>query len=125
MPKFVHIRRVDAAGLLLPHGGLTIAYSLMQISNDFDIVFNVAACSMKDLFCHATGREVAAERLKRDGPLDILPGDAHPRAQAIVDWIADNYYEAPITITQQMLSPRKNKVGEVPRWRWESTFSYA
>ena len=127
MPKFVHIRKIDEFGTLLPTGGLTVAYSLVPWvgDNEYDIVFNVAMCSVKDLYCHKTGREVAVERLNKTGPLDVVPGNEHPRAQMIVDWLAANYDpRGVITITRNNVSPRRKfKDGSMcPRYRWVSTF---
>lgn len=128
MPKFVHIRRVDGDGILLPKGGMTIAYSLVPWSDTstYDVVFNVSVCSNKDLYDHSVGRMVSSQRLKDDGPIEVISGSEHPRAANLVSWIADNYYKNyVITILQRPLSPRKTKHGEVPRWRWESTFEPA
>ena len=104
-------------GDLLPTGGMTIAYTLI---GDKDMGFQVSLCSEKDLFCYATGREVAAARMMFDGPIDVIDATKHPRAQTLVDWIANNYFNGQIAIVK---CPR---TGTLPngamRYRWLSTF---
>lgn len=119
--KFVHIRRVSESGHLLPTGGMTIAYSLIKYDNndDVDVVFNVSLCSESDLFCYETGRNVAAERMRLEGTLDVLPGNDHPRAQCLIDWISDNYFSNGFILIKEKENPTKG------RYRWVSTFYVA
>lgn len=119
--KFVHIRRVSESGHLLPTGGMTVAYSLIEYADgsEGDMVFNVSLCSEADLFCYETGRKVAAERMRKDGTLDVIPANQHPRGQYLVDWIADNYFANGFILIKEKANPEKG------RYRWVSTFYVA
>ena len=90
MVKFIHIRECDEDGELLQFGGATIAYTINETLKS--IFLNVSKCSVNDHFSRKIGREVAQERLKNDGPLEILDL-LHPVSQTIKWWFihSNNY----------------------------------
>ena len=84
MVKYIHIRELDESFNLSPFGGLTLAYSVSQELGS--IFLNWAKCHPDDHFCYKSGRELAAKRLKEDGPYDILETE-HPITKFLLDWV--------------------------------------
>lgn len=80
MIKFVHVRYRDPeTKAIMSHGGVTFAYT----HTDTDIFFQVAFCRVPgiteagnldpgDMFSRAMGRRIAANRLRTEGPFDVL-----------------------------------------------------
>lgn len=101
-------------------GGMTVAYNVVDYGpkdpGGADVVFNVALCSNKDLFCYQTGRKTAMKRMKAEGTVEVLPGDEHPRSKVIVDWIANNFFPDRLIVVKEKANPTKG------RYRWVSTF---
>lgn len=60
--KFVHIRRRDKEGKLLPNGGFTVAYEVVD-NEQMKIKFAVAKCSKLDTYNRKRGAAIAAGRL--------------------------------------------------------------
>ena len=81
MIKILHIRECDEEGNLLNKGGCTIAYTCTKQ----DILLNASFCHPKDQFCKKIGREVAIQRLRDEGPLDIVELN-HPISEAVRLW---------------------------------------
>lgn len=111
---------VDEVGNLLPHGGLTVAYTL----STKDIMLQTAACRpdtgaihpetgepLRDMFCYRVGRMIAAGRLKSPKWEPIILERKDPVKQTIIDYVSMNTYVGPIEI----------KWNETHK-RWESTF---
>jgi len=84
--KFIHIRECDEDGNILNNGGCTIAYSATKK----EIFLNLALCHPRDQFCRKTGREVAAEKLHQEGPLDFIELN-HPISEAVRLWFMQYY----------------------------------
>ena len=86
--RYLHVRAIDEEGVLLPHGGVTVAYTITDIANFSYIYLQIVKCRPTELFCYKTGRERAKELLEKEGPFEVLELE-HPISNAIVDWIAN------------------------------------
>ncbi len=97
MVRFLHIRREKDAeadfGGISNRGGATIAYTEL----DGCLCLAPAWCSAEDNFSREIGRKIASERLKMDGPWDIIEA-THPRTGAIVEWAKTNLYDTAVNI---------------------------
>lgn len=59
--KYIHCRNVDGDGSVMPHGGLTIAYTLNPA---FKVVgWAAAKCNIKDTYNKHVGRAKSAGRM--------------------------------------------------------------
>ena len=103
MVRYLHIRRdgeyhLDGCrfdvGTVANRGGATIAYTEL----DGCLCLAPAWCSDSDNFDRSVGRKIAAERLKTDGPWDIIEAE-HPRTAAVVKWAELNLYDSPVKIS--------------------------
>lgn len=104
MVRFIHIRECDEDGEIVSTGGCTIAYTP---SEEMGWIFlNMSQCSVNDQFSRKIGREVAVERLKKDGPLDVIELH-HPISEAVRWWFIQQYNAC-------LIKDHKN--------RWCSTF---
>ena len=86
--RFLHIRECDEEGELLQTGGLTIVYTVSYEMKE--IFLNIAKCSVNDQFSRKIGREVAEERLKKDGPLEMLEL-FHPISETLRWWFVRSW----------------------------------
>ena len=60
--KYIHVRKIDNNGVILPNGGLTIAYVL---NDQFKVVgYAAARCHSKDHYNKQIGRAKASGRLR-------------------------------------------------------------
>ena len=84
--KYLHIREVDEEGNLCAGGGLTIAYTISDVEGMQQIFLNWVKCHPDDHFEYRIGRELAAAKLKDEGPFEILDLE-HPISNSIVDWV--------------------------------------
>lgn len=106
MIKYLHIRRINPeTNQIEPFGGATLAYTCTET----DIMVQVALCHDNDTFCRQTGRQVAAGRLRKHGPREIIP-IKHPKSEALIEWFATAMFTTPISIA-------RDKDG-----RWVTTF---
>lgn len=102
--KFIHIRECDELSEISHTGGCTLAYTP---SPEMGYIFlNMSQCSVNDRFSRKTGRELAAKRLKDDGPLDIIEF-THPNSEAVRWWFM-KYFNCCLI--------------KDPKGRWCSTF---
>ena len=86
--KFIHVRQVDEEGTIMAGGGLTIAWTA---NKDLDHIFvHFSQCSLRDQFSRKIGRELAAQRLKEAGPIELIPYN-HPVSEAIRQWIQEYF----------------------------------
>ena len=69
--KFVHIRRRDKDGKLLPNGGFTVAYEVVDAEQTM-VKFSVAKCSKLDTYNRKRGAKIAAGRLASDRHAPML-----------------------------------------------------
>lgn len=92
MTKYLHLRFPENAGIS-NRGGATLAY--IELDGFFPL--NVAWCSFSDNFSRKIGRTVASNRLKAEGPLDVIEA-VHPRTKALIDWAALHLYDEPVKI---------------------------
>ena len=95
--KYLHIRygTLDPLGSGVEvdnKGGATIAYTEL----DGFICLAPAWCSIEDNFSREVGRTIAADRLRKDGPWEILEGV--PPTDRIIDWCCDNLFSKPVYI---------------------------
>lgn len=65
--KYIHLRRYDPEGNLLPKGGATIAYVLIHAL----LQYKIARCNYKDVFSRKIGRAIASGRMLK-GDYDSL-----------------------------------------------------
>ena len=91
MVKYLHVRAIDEEGCVLPHGGVSVAYT----TTPKDIVLQVALCHDNDLFCYRVGREIAKGRLQSKKCEATVIELKHPITQCICDWLAFEYFEVP------------------------------
>lgn len=103
---FLHLRRRDAHGNILPHGGATIAYKVSHETIDevadssdpntaiYFLDIGIAKCraspSSSDMFCKRIGRDIATARL-----LDCVEGYTyivHPTKQQVIKAVKEHYY---------------------------------
>lgn len=123
--KFLHIRELEslvsgeALDAIKPHGGVTVAYSVVDTPGISGICFNLAKCHPDDRFCYETGRQHASKKLSEEGPLEVLPLE-HPISHTIIDYIANQWW------------PSRRKYGGYAidvwpddKFRWMSTFTPA
>lgn len=107
--KFLHIRPVEwfqpdetqpGDFVICNRGGVTIAYGPVGPG---EYVVSPAWCNAQDNFNRATGRKVAMERLRSEGPFDIVILDEHEAdlTRAIIDWAEVSLFDEPINIWQQ------------------------
>lgn len=71
--KYIHLRRYDPEGNLLPKGGATIAY-IIDYDNSADcrkLDYKIARCNYKDVFSRKIGRAIASGRMLK-GDYDSL-----------------------------------------------------
>ena len=100
--KFVHVRLWDnERKSISPHGGWTIAYFIDKGKETTDIFFATAYCKQADLFCYATGRDIARDRLENGmegglGSIDMLPLSIHPVSHILVKNLADSFFDDPV-----------------------------
>jgi hypothetical protein len=90
--KFLHVREVDPDGVILPYGGMTAAYSVVDTDDVGGICVAVVKHHPNDphSFEYARGREYAAKKLMESGPDEVLPLE-HPYSHTITDWIANQW----------------------------------
>jgi hypothetical protein len=117
--KYVHIRAIDVeTEEILPHGGVTIAYTVSDIEGMRQIYVTWVKCRSDELFCYKTGRETAKERLKNSGPHEVLDLE-HPISDLLTEWLSvDVWPDGPI---------RRDMGFPIDCWRddkmrWVSTF---
>lgn len=67
--KFVHIRRRDKEGKLLPNGGFTVAYEVVDAEH---VKFAVAKCSKLDTYNRKRGAKIAAGRMQSERHVPFL-----------------------------------------------------
>ena len=86
--KYIHCRH-SKAGVVSPHGGLTIAYVL---NDNFKVVgWAAAKCNSKDVYNKFIGRTKAAGRLLSDSYYQDCPElDEH----AFIQQTHDGYHKA-------------------------------
>ncbi len=106
MVKYLHVRTIDESGAIFSCGGITVAYT----TTPKDICLSVAMCHDNDHFNYRVGREIAGGRLKSPKHQPTVIELHHPITQAIVDWLALEWFEVPVYIYLD------NK------YRWVSTF---
>jgi hypothetical protein len=81
--KYIHLRH-QYDGLIMPTGGMTIAYDIDQDR----VFYAVARCSVKDNFCRRIGRTVASGRWDKqlnDGTIKSAIVVGNPRATVLRD----------------------------------------
>jgi hypothetical protein len=116
--KYLHLRAMDEDGYILPKGGVTVAYVLTEIEGMQHIYVAPVKCHPNELFCYKTGRELAAKRLKDEGPTEVLDLE-HPISETIVDWICNSWWP---------IGPKSREMGFAidamrdERMRWVSDF---
>ena len=93
MVNYLHFRFFDETEKISNQGGATIAYT--ELEGMFCL--NVAWCSHSDNFCRKLGRTIARNRLKVDGPLDVIEA-VHPRTRTLADWATLNLFDVPVRI---------------------------
>ena len=57
--RFTHIRNVDTVGMVLPHGGITVA---TLTKDGVFVAKGEARCSEEDVYVKAAGRKIALGR---------------------------------------------------------------
>lgn len=84
--KFVHIRRRDKEGKLLPNGGFTVAYEVVDAEHT-QVKFAIAKCSKLDTYNRKRGAKIAAGRLasERHIPAVIYKGKDERPVDAVVN----------------------------------------
>ena len=108
--RYMHVRVIDENGVILPNGGITIAY----MATPKDIMLHMAQCHHMDNYEKRLGRVKAAGRLCGQGPMEILTrvgSDAGSVPTEIAEWLGSIYLGG-ITIT-------RNEKGQ-----WVSDFEY-
>ena len=101
--KYLHLRYPKENGVS-NRGGATLAYTTLEHSDPTlglmgDICFNVAWCSERDNFSRKIGRAISSNRLKVDGPYDVIESTGS-RTKTLIEWAEQNLFTEPCAIVR-------------------------